>query len=416
MTVVPSIPEARERALRICLARMRRAPLDFQLRVEAAEHLIAIGERDRGVRVLRSCADYFTLAGFPVRALWALKLLEHNGAELAVVERGLNLLAKHYARRPREEWGEPIFEMPMRIGDSLDLDDLPATLEAVIAEVERRATDIIRGVNFPDRLPQFPLLSELAERPFVTVSRAIRLRHVDDGVALVREGEPGQSVHIVVTGRARVVKHGTDGRVSTLARLVEGDIFGEMALITESPRVASVVADGDLDVFELPRSVLDELGRDADTLQSVLSRHVSNRMINNLINLSPVFEGMPKSQRRGLMERFESRLFEADRKIVKEGEPSGGLYIILDGMVKVVRQHEGAERTLNLLREGELFGEISLIHNSAATATCIATRRTMVLFLSRREFEQVARDFPGVRERVNHLGEIRLLDSIYMLA
>ncbi|MEZ4435184.1 MAG: cyclic nucleotide-binding domain-containing protein, partial [bacterium] len=104
------------------------------------------------------------------------------------------------------------------------------------------------------------------------------------------------------------------------------------------------------------------------------------------------------------------------RKIVKEGEPSGGLYIILDGMVKVVRQHEGAERTLNLLREGELFGEISLIHNSAATATCIATRRTMVLFLSRREFEQVARDFPGVRERVNHLGEIRLLDSIYMLA
>lgn len=416
MSVLPPIPEARERALRICLARMRRAPLDFKLRVDAAEHLVAVGERERGIRVLRSCADYFTLAGFPVRALWALKLLERHNADLAIVERGLNLLAKHSARRSREEWGDAIFEMPMPVDEPLDLDELPATLEGVIAEVERRATDIIRGVNFPDRLPQFPLLSELTEKPFLTVARAIRLRRVEDGVALVREGEPGQSVHIVVTGRARVIKHNPDGRVATLARLVEGDIFGEMALITESPRVASVVADGDLDVFELPRSVLDELGRDADTLQSVLTRHVSNRMINNLINLSPVFEGMPKSQRRGLMERFESRLFEAGRKIIKEGEPSGGLYIILDGMVKVVRMHEGIERTLNLLREGELFGEISLIHNSAATAACVATRRTMVLFLSRREFEQVARDFPGVRERVNQLGEVRLLDNIYNLS
>lgn len=416
MSVLPPIPEARERALRICLARMRRAPLDFKLRVEAAEHLMAVGERERGIRVLRSCADYFTLAGFPVRALWALKLLERHNADLAIVERGLNLLAKHSARRSREEWGDAIFEMPMPVDEPLDLDELPATLEGVIAEVERRATDIIRGVNFPDRLPQFPLLSELTEKPFLTVARAIRLRRVEDGVALVREGEPGQSVHIVVTGRARVIKHNPDGGVATLARLVEGDIFGEMALITESPRVASVVADGDLDVFELPRSVLDELGRDADTLQSVLTRHVSNRMINNLINLSPVFEGMPKSQRRGLMERFESRLFEAGRKIIKEGEPSGGLYIILDGMVKVVRLHEGIERTLNLLREGELFGEISLIHNSAATAACVATRRTMVLFLSRREFEQVARDFPGVRERVNQLGEVRLLDNIYNLS
>lgn len=416
MTDLPSSPEARERALRVCLARMRRAPQDFKLRVEAAEMLIAVDERERGMRILRSCADYFTLTGFPVRALWALKLLERHNAELSIVERGLNLMTKHYARRPREEWGEPIFEMPMRQVEDLDLDDLPASLEGVIVEVERRASDIIRGVEFPERLPAFPLLSELAEGPFLTVARAIRLKRVDDGIALVREGEPGQSVHIVVTGAAKVVKHQGDGRISTLARLVEGDIFGEMALITESPRVASVVAAGHLDVFELPRSVLDDLGHDADTLQSVLSRHVSNRMINNLINLSPVFEGMPKRQRRGLMERFESRLFEAGRKIVREGEPSGGLYVILDGMVKVVRQHDGAERTLSHLREGELFGEISLIHNSAATATCVATRRTMVLFLSRREFEQVARDYPGVRERINHLGEIRLLDNIYTLA
>lgn len=416
MNELPSTQEGLERALRICLAQMRRAPLDFKLRVEAGELLVALGESARGIRVLRSCADYFTLAGFPVRALWALALLALHGADPAVVERGHNLLAKHYARRPRPDWGPPIYEMPMRKALRLELDELPASLEGVMAEVDRRATDIIRGVNFPDRLPAFPLLSELAEKPFLTVARAMRLRRVPDGVPLVEEGAPGQSVHLVVMGHARVVKRHGDGRVSQLAALDEGDIFGEMALITESPRVASVIAEGRVDAFELPRSVLDDLGADANTLQSVLTRHVSDRMVNNLINLSPVFKGLSRRQRDSLMQRFESRLFEADTDIIREGEPSGGLYIILDGLVKVVRRHDGELRTLNLLREGELMGEISLIHNSSATATCTACRRTMALFLSRKDFEQAARDFPGMRERISQLGEIRLLDNIYTLA
>lgn len=412
----PESKEAQERALRSCLARMRRAPLDFKLRVEAGELLIALGEAARGIRVLRSCADYFTLAGFPVRALWALKLLELHGAELSVVERGLTLLAKHYARTRKSKWGPSILELQMKHPERLSLDDLPASLEGVMAEVERRATDIIRGVSFPDRLPAFPLLSELTEQPFMTVARAIRLRRVSDSTALVREGEPGQSVHVVVMGTARVVKPGPSGRRSTLATLGEGDIFGEMALITESPRVASVVADGGVDVFELSRSVLVDLGSHADTLKSVLSRHVSERMVNNLINLSPVFKALPKGQRRSLMRRFESRLFERDQAIIREGEPSGGLFIILDGMVKVTRMHDGEQRTLNTLREGELMGEISLIHNSSATATCVATRRTMALFLSRKEFDQVVREYPQIRDKVSQLGEIRLLDNIYTLA
>ena len=416
MNELPSTQEGRERALRVCLARMRRAPLDFKLRVEAGELLVALGEGARGIRVLRSCADYFTLAGFPVRALWALSLLREHQADDAVVERGLNLLAKHYARRSGREWGPSIYEMPMRPALRLELDELPASLEGVMAEVDRRATDIIRGVNFPDKLPRFPLLSELEEEPFLTVARAMRLRRVFDEDVLVEEGQPGKSVHIVVMGRARVVKHPPDGRVSQLAVLDEGDIFGEMALITESPRVATVRAEGRVDAFELSRTVLDDLGTDANTLQSVLTRHVSDRMINNLINLSPVFKGLSRRQRKNLMERFESRLFEEATDIITEGEPSGGLFVILDGMVKVVRKHDGELRTLNVLREGDLMGEISLIHNSAATATCTATRRTMVLFLSRKDFDQAARDFPGIRERISHLGEIRLLDNIYTLA
>lgn len=405
-----------EHDLRQCLARMRVAPLDFRLRVEAGQLLVALGDRQRGVRVLRSCADYFTLAGFPVRALWALKLLDKYDAGEAVVARGLNLLARHYARSGEEEWGDPIFEMPLPKIERLHVEDLPESLEEVMAEVDRRATDIIRGAHFPDKLPRFPLLSELPQGPFLTVARSIRLRHLADGATLVEEGEPGFAVHLLVTGQAKVIKTSPDGRPTVLARLSEGQIFGEMALVTESPRVATVVAEGSVDVFEIPHSVLTDLGPDAAALQAALSRQVCDRMLRNLMRLSPVFRVLPADRRGELMSRFQSRLVEPDDDIIVEGQQGSGLYIILDGLVQVSLRKSGHRHVLNWLREGDIFGEISLLRNTPATATCTATRRTMLMFLPREEFEAITRDYPEVIQKMNELGEFRLLDNIYTLA
>ena len=239
-TLDPSVDE-NERALRQCLARLRRAPLDFRLRVEGGELLALMGQTERALRVLRSCADYFTLAGFPLRALWALKLLEKNGAPKMVLERGYGLLARQYARSEDRQWGDPIFEMPLPKLGTLDLDELPQDLSEVIAEVERRATDILRGTNFPDRLPRLPLLSDLPSEVFDTVARSIELRVYGDCDTLMEEGEPGSGVHLIVTGSCKVTKR-REGIDAVLATLSEGDVFGEMALVDRTVRSLSATA------------------------------------------------------------------------------------------------------------------------------------------------------------------------------
>jgi CRP-like cAMP-binding protein len=394
---------------------MRMAPLDFVLRVQAGELLIALGDVPRGVRVLRSCADYFTLAGFPIRALWALKLLELHGADSRVVDRGLNLLAEHYARTPNRDWGDPIFEMPLRRRQQVSLDGLPESLDEVVAEVDRRATDIIRGVTFPDRLPRFPLLSELPRDTFLTVVRSMRLRRMESGQPLVREGEAGEAVFILIVGRVAVTKR-RDGEVVRLAELGDGDIFGEMALVTASPRVATVSAEGAVDVFELPRTVLERLGSDAAELQSALSRQVCDRMLSNLFNLSPIFRAVPPDDRGAILSRFQSRLVEEEEVIIQEGETGRGLYIVLDGLVQVTRRRDGRRHDLDWLREGDVFGEISLLRRSPATATCTASRRTLLMFLPTEDFEEMARRHPETLRALGELTEHRLLNSLYTLA
>ncbi len=402
-------------ALRRVLGLMRIAPLDFGLRIRAGDLLIKVGDRPRGIRVLRSCADYCTLAGFPVRALWALKLIETFAFDTQLVERGLNMLARQYCRAPDRAFGEPIFEMPLPKREP-NLADLPVDLEEVKAELERRATDIIRGVNFPDNLPSFPLLSELEHDAFLSVVRSLRLRRVPAGTELAREGEPGQAVSIVVAGRVVITKRAGDGTAVTLATLGEGQVFGEMALVTESPRVATVVADTQVDLFELPRSVLKSLGGDAVQLQSALSRQVCDRMVKNLMSLSPLFRGLAPEARQGLLSRFQTRLVEAEEDVIVEGQLGRGLFIILDGLVQVTLRKGGKRHLLNWLKEGDVLGEISLTRNTPATATCTASRRTLLMCLERADFEQFAADHPQVVDQIRELGEVRLLDTIYTLA
>ncbi len=413
---IPQNPADPEQSLRRLLALARLAPYDFALRIQAGEVLIETGETARALRVLRSCADYCTLAGFPVRALWALKIVEMYAVDPALVDRGLNLLATHYGRAPDRVFGEAIFEMPLPKREP-SFDDLPERLEDVIAELEKRATDILRGVSFPDRLPRFPLLSELDRGAFVRVLRSIRLRRAPAGTVLAREGESGTAVFLVVAGRVIVSKRSADGlSTTTLAELSEGEIFGEMALVTESPRVATVVADTSIELFEIPRSVLNELSTDAVQLQSALSRQVCDRMVNNLMSLSPVFRVIPLDRRAELLSRFKTRLVESEEDVIIEGQIGRGLFIILDGLVQVTLRKGGKRHLINWLREGDIFGEISLLRRTPATATCTASRRTLVMFLASEDFETIPDEFPEVVEKMQELGEFRLLDNIYTLA
>jgi len=394
---------------------MRASPLDYRLRIEAAQLLYSLGESEKASRILRSCADYFTLAGFPLRALWAIKILEKNQVDAGILRRGYELLSSHYAQKEDRVWGDPIFEMSLKQSRAEAANE-PQSLEALISEVARRAADIIRGANFPDRLPRFPLLSVLDSENFKKVARAIRFRQLPAGTRLIEEGTPGDAVHLIVNGRARVWKQCKEGGDLPLAYIDEGGIFGEMALVTESPRIASVIAEERLDLFEIPRSVLELLGSAAVTLQNALSRQVCDRMLRNLMQLSPVFKILPADRRGELMSRFKSCLFEADEEIITEGQLGRGLFIILDGLVQVSLRKGGRKHILSWLREGEIFGEISLLKNTPAVATCSTVRRTMLMFLDREEFRELFAEFPEVIDKMNELGNFRLLDNIYTLA
>lgn len=94
------------------------------------------------------------------------------------------------------------------------------------------------------QLRRVPLFQQLSPEDLQRIASVATERWFDEGAALVREGEPGDELFVIVEGRVRVVHRADDGTERTLRKYGEGDHIGELAVLRAQPRVATVVADG----------------------------------------------------------------------------------------------------------------------------------------------------------------------------
>jgi len=79
------------------------------------------------------------------------------------------------------------------------------------------------------------------------------------GELIVKEGEPGYGMFVIRSGAVKITKQLTDKEEKTIANLVDGDFFGEIALLDQSPRSASVYAISKVTMLELYRASLLEV-------------------------------------------------------------------------------------------------------------------------------------------------------------
>jgi CRP-like cAMP-binding protein len=100
------------------------------------------------------------------------------------------------------------------------------------------------------------LFAELGEEERRDLARQASMKAFGSGEAIVREGEPGQSMFVVCRGTAAVV---TGSERREVASIGAGGYFGEMSLLTGEPRSATVLARGDTSVLELQAASLGAL-------------------------------------------------------------------------------------------------------------------------------------------------------------
>jgi hypothetical protein len=125
---------------------------------------------------------------------------------------------------------------------------LPSVTLASLSLVRRLDADAAVPVDVLALLLKVPVFSVLAPRIADRMAREAVAVTAPSGAALITEGEPGNTFFVIADGNVRVTRNGT-----TLRQLGAGDSFGELALLRDVRRTASVVAIDDVSTWALDR-------------------------------------------------------------------------------------------------------------------------------------------------------------------
>jgi ribosomal protein L22 len=123
-----------------------------------------------------------------------------------------------------------------------------------------------------------PLFRDFAVDEMVAVIQGLKLLTFDRGEAILREGQLGQSLYTLTSGRVRVFRRDTaTGRQKPLGDLKEGAFFGEISILTGQPRMATIVALTRCELLELDRPTLDEITKAHPHVWDVLREFAGKR-------------------------------------------------------------------------------------------------------------------------------------------
>jgi CRP-like cAMP-binding protein len=298
--------------------------------------------------------------------------------------------------------------------DLVDDEVLALTEVEPLAEVEPLPVEAEPVTPADARLPHFPIFSDLGPEAFVALTEALQVTRLATGETVVTEGDIGTAFFVVATGRLVVKKRDEKGDQVVLAHLGEGEFFGEMSLLSAAPRNATVVAEEPTEVLVLEFEVLRGLAGRYPHLASSLRRFYRQRLLANALAISALFRPFGREDRKAVMEKFRERTVRAGEVVIREGLPADGLYVVLEGSVDVTRGTEAGDVLIGQLREGDLFGEMSCMRKTGATATVTVKRGGSLLRLQRSDFDALVMTYPTVLELVSQLSEERAqnLDAI----
>ena len=195
---------------------------------------------------------------------------------------------------------------------------------------------------------------------------------------VITEGEMGNSIYVILSGRVEVVKELPTGRPVKLAELKNGDAFGETALLDKVPRTRSV------------RTL-------KDTIFLNINQEDFQRLIVNVMGAEKIKEKLQKTaflERLKLCKNWHPQALQKfaalssitnvvpQQIIIHKDKDSQFFYIVYEGSFDVIN----GGKKLATLNIGDFIGELGLLRNSVSSANVVARETSKCLSLHKQEF------------------------------
>jgi len=245
-------------------------------------------------------------------------------------------------------------------------------------------------------LHEVKILRGLTETQFSSVADAVQVQRYAKGTKIINKGDTGDVFYMIQSGEVDCTDVHDNERDFVF---VEGEYFGERALLTDQKRAANVFAKTDVCLLSLDREAFQKtLG----PLRALFARNLSLRVLSTmelLTKLSP-------AQRQKAAELFQEKTYATKGTLViKEGDDGTEFFIVKSGTLTV---RDKNSQVLKNLGPGDFFGETALYDNERRKASVVTESDGAELFvLTRRKedsFLDAFSELKAILEETGHGG------------
>ncbi|KAI8838255.1 cyclic nucleotide-binding-like protein [Chytriomyces cf. hyalinus JEL632] len=243
------------------------------------------------------------------------------------------------------------------------------------------------------------------------IAQALTTCYYVPGDVVFTQGEMANEMYFIMSGCVHVIVE--EKRVATFK---DGAFFGEISLMGNIPRTATVQAATATMLYKLTRDAFTAIVREFDDVKQKIDAIYADRMekirreeemrkLKLLKGVSTSAHFLNRNENDGLDEEFQSRLSKLFKPILikqgqvifTRGEIGKEMYFISQGTVEVLI----GPSNRNELSAGSFFGEIALIDNLPRSATVIAKTSCVLYKLTRTAYSSILTDFPSMKEKIN---------------
>ncbi|KAJ9446297.1 cAMP-dependent protein kinase regulatory subunit [Diplonema papillatum] len=218
------------------------------------------------------------------------------------------------------------------------------------------------------------LFTHLHDAEMKVVVAALFKNEYEEGEVIMKQDDEGDNMYTIAKGSVDIIVNGTK-----VAERGEGVAFGELALMYNTPRTATVKATTRVVTW----------GIDQDTYRNIVMsvsikrRNEYQEVLSKISFLSP----LQQYEILQLADALETQEWESGDFILRYGDEGEYMYIILSGEVEVIGRDGSRKVKVCRWGQGSHFGELEFLNNHKAVADVVAVAPTLTARLNSRHFE-----------------------------
>lgn len=231
--------------------------------------------------------------------------------------------------------------------------------------------------------PSF-LFHALDKEEMNTVILAFKEKNVEAGTRIIEAGDDGECMFLIETGSVDCYKK-IDGEDKVVKTCGSGDVFGELALLYNCPRAASVQSKEKTNLWELDRETFNRIVKDAAASKRT--------KYTDFLKKVPLFSNVDQYEMMTIADALKVEEFNGDgTQIIKQGDAGDKFFVTLEGecVAKKAFIAGGEQKAVMTHKVGDYFGELSLIKNEPRAASVYTSApHVKLLSMERKTFKRL---------------------------